>query len=59
MSDIAQKLKALAVNDDTALLDLLRDLAGIERGDETPSTPAVATLVFLFLLANIYGGQFE
>ena len=59
MSAIAEKLKALAIDDDTAQLDLLRDLAGIERGDETPSTPAVATLVFLFLLVNIYGSQFK
>ena len=44
----------LAGDDDKTQLNLLKDLAGIERGDETPSTAAVASLAFLFLLVNIY-----
>ena len=40
-------------------LDLLKDLAGIGREEEVPPTPAVATLVFLFLLVNIYGAKLE
>ena len=58
MSDISQKLRAAAL-EGVAQLDLLRELAGIERGDEAPPTPAVATLVFLFLFVNIYGSHFE
>ena len=58
MVDISQKLQA-AAEDGTAQLDVLRELASVEKGDETPSTPAVATLVFLYLLVNIYGGHFK
>ena len=58
MKDIAEKLGA-GGGDYQARLRVLKELAGIERGDETPSTPAVATLVFLFLLVNIYGTQLE
>ena len=60
VADIAQKLQTVAGdNGDEKQLDLLKDLAGIGREDEAPSTPAVATLVFLFLLVNIYGTNFE
>jgi uncharacterized tellurite resistance protein B-like protein len=66
VADIALKLKLLSTVagdvDSTSgekQLDLLKDLVGIERGEEAPSTPAVATLVFLFLLVNIYGTSFE
>ena len=64
--DIAHKLKlqtTVAGDVDSSSgekqLELLKDLAGIERGEEVPATPAVATLVFLFLLVNIYGTNFE
>ena len=60
VADIAQKLQTVASDDGSEKqLDLLKDLAGIGREDEAPSTPAVATLVFLFLLVNIYGTNFE
>ena len=60
VTDISLKLRAEACDDRTERqLDLLKDLAGIGREDEAPSTPAVAILVFLFLLVNIYGSQFE
>jgi hypothetical protein len=62
VADVALKLQTtVADNVDSGekQLDLLKDLAGIERGEEAPSTSAVATLVFLFLLVNIYGTSFE
>ena len=48
MSDLTQKLRT-AGDDDKVQPNLLKDLAGIERGDEMPSTAAVASLAFLFL----------
>ena len=66
MADIAHRLKLpttvtgdIDSSNGEKQLDLLKDLAGIERGEEVPATPAVATLVFLFLLVNIYGTNFE
>ena len=58
VSDLTQKLRT-AGNDDKVQLNLLKDLAGIERGDEMPSTAAVASLAFLFLLVNIYESHLE
>ena len=61
IADISLKLQTLTGEDGTAekQLNLLKDLVGIGREEEAPSTPAVATLVFLFLLVNIYGTKFE
>ena len=60
VADIVKKLQTVAGDDGgEKQLDLLKDLAGIGREEEVPSTPAVATLVFLFLLVNIYSSQFE
>ena len=58
ISDIAHQLRTI---DDDAIAhpDVLKELAGIETEDEVPSTPAMATLVFLFLLVSIYGAQLE
>ena len=58
ISDITHRLRVVG-DDVIARLDVLKELAGMEREDEAPSTPAVATLVFLFLLVNIYGVQLE
>ena len=58
LTEVGEKLGAVG-KDYQARLAVLKELAGIEWGDETPSTPAVATLVFLFLLVNIYGTQLE
>ena len=66
VADIVHKLKLQTMvtgdidsSSDEKQLESLKDLAGIERGEEVPATPAVATLVFLFLLVNIYGIRFE
>ena len=63
VAEVALKLRAVAdISDNGSTekqLDLLKDLSGIGREEEAPSTPAVATLVFLFLLVNVYGAQFE
>lgn len=56
VSDITQRLKA-ATSDSVTQLDVLRELAGISREDEAPSTSDVAKLVFLYLLVNINGGD--
>ena len=58
ISDIAHQLRM--VDDDAiARLDVLKELAGLEREDEVLLTPAMATLMFLFLLVSIYGAQLE
>ena len=61
VADISLKLQTLSSKGSTAekQLDLLKDLVSIEREEDAPSIPAVATLVFLFLLVNIYGTEFE
>ena len=66
VADITHKLKLQTIvtgdidsSSDEKQLESLKDLTGIERGEEVPATPAVATLVFLFLLVNIYGIHFK